>query len=476
VTTELYPFQRATVDKILNAPLRRHFVCMDTGLGKTATSLTAAREMGAKRVLIVAPAVTRIGWVRELDTWWPGHPPVSVISLGRAREKGMSKPALARKEAAYTSDIQIVSYDLADQVDTEPWDLIILDEVHRTKSPSTKQTIAVRTITRANPAAAMILLSATPMADKPTDIWSQLDLAWPERFGTIDKNGKGCWKFSNHYANRELRTWPGGQAWHHFGINELNVEELQQRLAAVSTRVTKKEVAAFLPPLITQTLRIPRGKGSFKLKGTDEKAIISALMKIGEEKIAPTLDWLEDTLASAKKVVVFTYGIELAETIAERAAKLKGAPPVFCITGSVLPDKRQGIVDQFKAADRALCVASMKSAGIGINGLDCATDVLFAELYYRPETLSQALGRFNRLSSKEPTTISLLVLEGTLDEALAVKLQNKLAAINAAIKAGQAEEGLDQALSAESPEAEADFLYQLQQYAENSVDSYEYIE
>jgi SNF2 family DNA or RNA helicase len=203
-----------------------------------------------------------------------------------------------------------------------------------------------------------------------------------------------------------------------------------------------------------------------------ESIVEQELVKFGEEKVGPSLEWAEDTLESAKKIVVFTHLRETAETLAQKIEKATEIP-TFCITGDMAPDKRLSTIDEFKALPKAAIVATMHSVGIGINGLDVATDVLFAELYYRPETVSQALGRFNRLSSKEPTTISLLVLEGTLDEALAVKLNQKISAINSAIKAGQGEENLEKALGA--AESDEQFFADLIKYDHLAVDENDYL-
>ena len=458
--------------------MKRFFISAEMGGGKTPMAIEVAKRIDAKQILVVAPAVVRHGWLRELDTWWPGHPEAAAISLGAGREKGLSKPALERKLRAYSAPIQIVSYDLVESVATTGWDFIVLDEAHRLKNPLGKQTKAVKALTRMNPRAGILGLSGTPMADKPIDIWSPFDIIWPDRFGQINKNGRGCFTFNMRYSNRELRSWGGpnpGSAYHFFGINEEHVEELRMRLAAVSSRLTKRDLAAFLPPLTTQKILVPRASGDFKMHGASEDALVSTLLRVGEEKIGPAVEWLEDATAASRKLVVFTYGIELAEKIAKRASALRDGPEVVLITGKVPADKRQALVDHFKAIDRAVCVASMKSVGIGINGLDCATDVLFAELYYRPETLEQALGRFNRLSSTEPTTISLLILEGTIDEALAVKLEAKVAAINAAIKASTAGEALSASLGAEDPAAEVRFLEELAKYSETALDEDAYL-
>ncbi len=465
----LYPFQLQTVERVLKEPLRRLIVSFAPGLGKTATAIEVAKRLAAQRILVVCPAVVRTGWLRELDQWWPEHPLALSISLGRKREKGLSKPAKARLEACYAAPVQIVSYDLLEEVDAAPWDLIVFDEGHRCKSPTTKQTKAAKRVALANPQAAMLLLTATPMANEPCDVWQQLDLLWPGRFGLLGRNGRYCFKFNTRYAQMEHN----GYGWEYHGVNELHAEELRERLKAVSTRITKQEVAGFLPPFITRQLRVGAGgvRGDAPRSVEDYERF---LVKAGEEKIGPALEWLEDAVQGSNKIVVFTYGVALAEKIAERCQEEFKDIPVVLITGQTTADKRQLEIDRFTNAPRAIAVCSMKSVGVGVNGLECATDVLFAELYFRPETVEQALGRFNRLSSKEPTTVSILILEGTIDEAVAASLQAKLSAIGQTVKADGNTEKLDSALS--EPESDEEFLAKLAKFESLPVDNSEYLD
>jgi hypothetical protein len=62
----------------------------------------------------------------------------------------------------------------------------------------------------------------------------------------------------------------------------------------------------------------------------------------------------------------------------------------------------------------------------------------------------QALGRFSRLSGTVPSSCKILVAEGTIDEVIAAKLEEKVNAANMAVKAGMSEEILSRSLGIES--------------------------
>jgi SWI/SNF-related matrix-associated actin-dependent regulator 1 of chromatin subfamily A len=403
--------------------------------------------------------------VRELGIWWPEHPEIGIISYGRGRTKGLSKKKLAAKDAALAAPIQIVSYDLAAEVDPTPWDVIIIDEIHKLKSPWTKQSRAVKRLTLGNPGAAIIGLTGTPMPDRPIDIWNPLDTIWPARFGSAKNDDAIPWAFKDRYSNKTHN----GHGWDFEGVNVLHLEELRRRLAACTTRVTKAEVAHFLPKLLVVPLLVdPVNLKATKLRSASKKGFEDSLFKSGDEKVGPAYDWAETCLENgAKKLVVFTYLKETARRIEEKCKKL--GVPTFVITGDIVADDRHAVITQFGAVPKAICVATMSSAGIGINGLEIATDVLFAELYYRPETVEQALGRFNRLSSKEPTTVSLLVLRGTLDEALVVSLQQKLEAIDSVITPSQGAQGLETASLADDASEDA-FIASLAEFVDSDID------
>ena len=92
----------------------------------------------------------------------------------------------------------------------------------------------------------------------------------------------------------------------------------------------------------------------------------------------------------------------------------------------------------------------MHAVGIGID-LTAFPLVVFAELYYSPEKMVQALGRFNRLSGTQPVTAYLMILANTIEETIAQQLEIKLSTINGLIRSGSSENKLAGALTQDDP-------------------------
>jgi SNF2 family DNA or RNA helicase len=430
----LHPFQEEGIRRALAKKDKRLIFNFSTGLGKTATAINFARRIGARRILVFTASVVKQVWLDEIASWWPEHPSCATIKYVKERTKGLSKKAIEEKVNAYASAIQIVSYSLADNVDSGPWDLIILDESHRCTSPGAKQTRAVRNILRANPNAAALALTATLFPDRITDVWSQLDLLWPGRFGTTSKAYRyPSWYFSNRYSI-DVGDEYGPK---YFGINPVHEAELRRRLADVAHRVTKDEVAHLLPPFIVSLVKIEPDKD------VAFGSVESWLDTQGAVKLPFVKSWLEDAIEDAKHICILTHLKQTVENI--RVISEETGIPVYAITGEIPADERNATLQKAAMAPRSIVVATMHSVGIGIN-LGFCSRVLFSELYWRPETVIQALGRFDGFRTKNPTSADLLCVAGTTDEAMAVMLLKKIEAFNRAMKAGTAETKLVEAL------------------------------
>jgi superfamily II DNA or RNA helicase len=419
---ELYSFQQQGIDDILKAKERdnRWILNFETGLGKSATSLTALRHLNAKRILIVCPAIVRMSWRREIAKWWLERTPdVGIISYGRSRK--LSKKQSASREHSYTQPIQIVSYNLLREVSLENFDAIVIDEIHKIAHPTSSQSKAVRDAIRACPRAMVLGLTATLMPNHIGDVWNPLDTLWPGRFGTQKNTLKKCFKFLKRYTNMVHN----GYGYQSTGVNTLHAKELEHRLTFVSSRATKAQVAHLLPPFIVTPLYFNP----------------SELASKDAPEISGALQWHES--GETSHTCIFTHRKATAFAIAERIAK-KGEL-VFHVDGETQSDSRLSKIDSWRTHGGTF-VATMHSCGIGINGLERAERVLFAELYHRPETVLQALGRFSRLSSESAASVSLLVPEGTPAEIVVEVVLNKIEAINKTIKAGDSETKLVEAM------------------------------
>lgn len=435
----LYPFQEKTVRRALEAPLHRLGIAMEMGLGKTPVALSICDRVFAgraipPRVLVVTPSIVKEHWLEETARWWPTSPAAAAISMGKGRVSGVSKAARERRDRAYLADFQVVSYALLKHVDRGPWDAIIFDEAHRLKKPSSIQSRQAREIAEANPGAMILPLTATPMPDEICDIWNLCDITWPGRFGsTSSLKYQASYSFATRYSVWREAIGPDGTVFggKFSGLNPVHAEELRRRLLFCWDRVTKAEVAHLLPPFLVQLQKVEPAK-QIKFNNIDDW-----LQRQGEAKFPFVQEWMEDAVETNTHICVLTHLRASAGSIATFARSF--GMDVFEITGDETPEARNAKLKAAKALPRAIIVATMHSVGIGID-LTFATAALFAELYWRPETVIQALGRFSRLSGKLPSSCTLLCLQGTIDETIARSLMRKIEDISRVVGAGDSEE------------------------------------
>lgn len=463
INENLHPYQKKAVTTAVKKGL--WLFNDEMGLGKTPQAIETCRLLNCRKILIVCPAVVRQNWVKEIKKWWPSRAPqVGVINIGRGRTKGLSKKKLEAKNRVYSADIQIVSYNLLGDVAASGWDAIIFDEAHRLKNPESCQSKEAKSLRRSNPSAVVLGCTATLLPNQPADVWNVVDTIWPSRFGKSD------WVFKFRYTNPKHN----GYGWDFKGLSAIYGEELGLRLREICSRTTKHDVPDLIPPFDVKYLYASPANQKLSVNKSlkflkDENEISIALERGGIEKVAQTLDWAEDATSAASHIAVLTHFKKTAKLTAEKLRQKFRSIPVYHIDGNVSPDDRHKILEEAKNSPRAIVVATMHSVGIGIDMTFC-TETLFSELYYRPETMIQALGRFARLSGKKASTCYILVLEGTVEEIIAMKLKEKIDAINAAMRAGQTETELGKLM--EQPEE--DIMTSLRLAATNySEDAYE---
>ena len=398
LSPKLYNYQQ---DAVVNScSLVEHDAWLfndEMGLGKTPEILSCLQIKKAANVIIVCPAMARQVWVDELDKWWPDHPEVGVATTGE-------------KAASLTTNIRIVSYGLLNKLEIhKKVDAIVFDEIHYLQNESSQRSQAAAKLVRRHPNAWRAGATATLITNEPTTAHNVLNTLWPKRFGQF-------YKFAMRYTNASRNDY----GWEFKGLNQDNKEELKDRLYQLSSRTTKREVAHLLPPFLLQT----------KFCTETERP-----------KTCATL--AQDVLASgAPCVAVITYTRENCAAMAERVAKA-GMTPVI-ITGAATPERRRKLLDVAKDTPGTVICATMSSIQESIDLTFCSY-VIVGELYTRPATMIQLLGRFHRLSGNEPVTVVVLGEPGY--DRKTQKLAQRLQDIALVMSAGSTDKQLQNELS-----------------------------
>lgn len=416
----LYDFQSTAVARIIQD--RRFLLFFEPGVGKTPPTICALAEMKPKRVLVVCPAIVRQHWQSELGTWWADHPTVERVKTNE-QAKAIAGPG-----------IFIVSYEMLDSVPTENWDAIVLDEIHYIKNSTAKRSKAAQTLIAANPSAMIVGLTGTPITSEPMDIHNIVNTVWPRRFGGRTKFGdRYCKVKANKYA------YSGKE---YIGLHPQTADELNDRLAHFSSRVTKAEVAHLLPVLQTELYRYDR------MNDTSE---IVALTEYG--------------LTQDSHICILTHEIQRTYDLAD--ALENALPPgtaIIAVNGEQTADARLAEITTAKLAKRAVVVATMHSITTGID-LTKFTRVIFAQLYWSPAVMMQALGRFPRINAAGHIYQAIFMVQrNSQDELIARALRERVGNIIKLIGAGHGEQTLANVFEM-SKEEEQKFLADLKNLA-----------
>lgn len=430
---------------------------LDTGLGKSFCAIEVMRLRKANNILIVCPASVKLSWQDELDKWWPDHPDVEILETGK------------ECKTATNNGIYIASYNLFEKMPLRHLDCIIFDEGHYLKESRSGRAKAARELVEQHPTSAVLLLTATPICDRPIDLWAQLNTLWPGRFGTY-------WNFAYRYCSIEENGY-GARA---VGAKDDTAIELASRLTHLSSRVTKHSVIDQLPKFDVITTRV-RGKTKLNhrefidsLKSTTNwrphtDHLDSECTKAGAEKYDAVVEFALADLESDSHVCVLTHFKDSAREITKLLiAELGETCPVVHIDGEIETSARHRAINEAVALPKCVLVATMHSVAEGLNNLIKFTRVTFAELYWQPKTMVQTLGRFSRLSSTEPCTVRLVVLESSLDEVIAHSLMQKFNEAQKIVKASTADEKMTEAL--EIKMSDEDFFAEMRRAAESLYD------
>ena len=368
--------------------------------------------------IIVVPASLKLNWNREIDRWMTQAKHVHIIN----GTKPYSLP---------TADLYIVNYDLLiawlDTLLALKTPLLIADEVHMCKNTKTQRTKSLQKLAREIPR--VIGLTGTPVTNRPAELWPLLNMvdraAWPNFF-----------PFAKRYCN----AYHDGWSWHFDGASHL--DELHAHIKPYVVRRTKAQVLTELPakqrtPLVveldfasrrayqaaigTARSHIAEARQNHVALGANHLALIEyAKQAAVAGKLPHAFNWIQDFLATDKKLVVFATHHSTVDSVIEHF----GAQAVK-LTGHENVQQRQSAVDRFQSDDTVrLFVGNIRAAGVGIT-LTAASNVLFLELDWTPGAHSQAEDRTHRIGQTDSVTSFYMLAANTIDEDIYTLLEAK---------------------------------------------------
>lgn len=122
-----------------------------------------------------------------------------------------------------------------------------------------------------------------------------------------------------------------------------------------------------------------------------------------------------------RKAIVFSFFRDTIDSVAE----LLGDKALEPITGSVSPQKRQQIVDEFTAAPNGtVLLCQVQAGGTGLN-IQAASMIIFCEPQIKPSIENQAISRAYRMGQIRTVVVHRLLCDNTVDERILELLREK---------------------------------------------------
>ena len=441
---ELLPYQKAGVEYI--STVKKGFIADEMGLGKTIQAIAAVEVQHAYPCVIVCPPSLILNWKKEWNRWLP-HRDVQIV--------------VDRKEFPEFSEVLVVGYS-----NIHHWkDLLkghngyVFDESHYCKSRDSQRTKAAKAITKAaGPDVPVILLTGTPVTNRPAEYAPQLQI-----IGQVDAFG-GEWGFYRRYCDAFRDKW--GQ-WHLEGAS--NLEELNERLRSTCyIRRTKDQVMTELPPVVHDPLLVevpaaqmkeyrkaerdivqylidraveiaeelgenPKSaavRARLKAEASQHLVRISILRRLAAKAKMPAIEeWIEGRLAESRKVVVAAHHRDIVDALADKYGGYK-----------IQGDMELGDIEDAKEAfqtdpDAKVIILSIQAAKTG-HTLTASQDVLFVELPWTPADVDQTYSRCHRIGQTGSVTATYMLLDGTIDEEIYDLVERKRRVVSQATDGG----------------------------------------
>ncbi len=427
------PFQAAGIRYCMAR--ERVLLADEMGLGKTIQALGLINNADdVSRALVVAPASLALNWRLEARKWRADGAPACLV-----------EPKAPIPDGPVTA---IATYSmltrLKGRLAAEEWDLIVFDEAHYLKNPRAQRTKAALALRSRRD----LFMTGTPILNRPVELWPLLQRIDPRTWDSYPG-------FTSAYCAGH-RTEHG---WNAQGAS--NMEELQQRLRSTCmVRRLKADVLRELPakrrqviplradgdvlaPLESDIAEIGEGSlailsealdGGGGLGGVAFRKISRVMQAIGARKARLVGEEAARLLESVPKLVVFAHHHVAIDRI-EAALRANGVDGIARLTGRDGREARQAAVERFQGdPDCRAFIGSIGAAGVGLT-LTAASDVVFAELPWRPSDLSQAEDRCHRIGQDAAVNVRHYVLQGSLDERIVRLLVDKQEAIDRAMDA-----------------------------------------
>jgi len=443
MTPPRWPHQQAALDTA--AQYEAFGLFLDMGAGKSRIAVDLADRWDCNRVLLICPKGVLSVWPEEVVRW--SRRPWYVVAPDQRDSKGKAAALANHATQAFQQRRPlwaILNYEsawrpvLAATLRSIEWDLCVLDESHRIKSPGGKASKFFGHLGRRMPR--RLALTGTPMPNSPLDVYAQFRFLAPWVFGTRFEDFRARYAIMGGFENREVIRW-------------VNQGELSEKIASLSVQVRTRDVLD-LPPEVDQeryAVLEPKAKRVYRdlhkefIAGTAAGIVtvsnaLTKLLRLHQIASAGLLQYddgthevisrakrmlLRDTLRDlppGEPLVVFCLFRHSIQLVLEELARAGRSAAELSGTHHQLAEWQSGMYNAL--------VVQIKAGSEGIS-MTRARYVLYYDLTFDLGAYLQSRARIMRPGQQHAVTYLHLLTKGTVDTKIHRALRDKRAVVDA---------------------------------------------
>ena len=456
--TQPRPYQVKALDHAWNKNTYAFYMDMGTGKTKTSLDLFCGYYMDAKveRVLVVTKFSTRKNWEREVGIHCPVETDVMVLDTSKpkafdewnAKLDGRLKFLIVGTESLAAGN----AIHLAQKfVDSSLRVGMIVDEAHMIKNHG-----AVRSkncVTLGKSANYKVIMTGTPVANGPMDVFMQFEFLDPNIIGIGD-----FYSFRNRYAimgGYEEKQIVGYQ----------NLEELIELISPFVYQVRKSEVLTELPPKVYETREVQLTDEQKRLyrdiakrdqtvsgdQGITVKTVLERMLRLQEIaggvitfernpdlfnmqkyehcRIPGKNPKVDELLAITEEnevsTIVWCRFLEEIRMVSDALREKYGDDSVVEIHGGVSEAQRDyNVQSLFQTGKARFLVGNAATGGVGLNMTKAELVVYYSNSFSFTDR-EQSEDRAHRIGQTKSVTYIDIIAEGTVDGLIVDALKSK---------------------------------------------------
>jgi SNF2 family DNA or RNA helicase len=447
-----HAYQLRVVEEVLREKAPAAILADDVGLGKTIEAGLIYKELAlrglARTALVLAPKAILSQWQQELRE----HFDEDFVLTDEKRFRGFEiEPRVICSLPQFVRSFA--------RINSHAWDCVIFDEAHLLANPASRRrqcASELRSTWR-------LLLTATPVANRLTDLYSLIDLAVPgclgsqrdfedefvadpgtcrivrpERADTLRRlaHAHMCRTRRSDtdivFAGRTVDTHSIQAARTEDGlISDITnyLRALYRRPPTGASKMNRgaviREIMALQQSLSSSPQAIERSLRARAEKYPTERGELLALADrcatVVSAKESLLLDVLDEL--GAEPILIFTLRLETAARLqAKIAARGRSAERYI---GALSRGEREALVNQFNAGELQTLIATDAGAE-GLNLHERCHIVINYDLHWNPMRIEQRIGRVHRLGQTHDVRVLNFVLRETIDDYVVRLLNQKL--------------------------------------------------